>query len=69
MEIETRFPCMETEFVELVFHVWKSSSLNSFSLNSEDGPSLNSEDNECLAASNVWMRLQKMDRDLVVGFA
>ena len=48
---------------------WKPSSLNSFSLNSEDGPSLNSEDNECLAASNVWLRLQKMDRDLVVGFA
>ena len=42
--------------------------------------SLNLEDNECLAGSNVWLRLQKMDlirsssyqivlRELVVGFA
>ena len=60
---------MEVEFNELGFHVQKTSSMNSFSLNSEDGPSLNSEDNECLAASNVWLRLQKMDRELVVGFA
>ena len=60
---------MEIEFNELGFHVQKTSSMNSFSLNSEDGPSLNSEDNECLAASNVWLRLQKMDRELVVGFA
>ena len=42
---------MEIEFNELGFHVQKTSSMNSFSLNSEDGPSLNSEDNECLAAS------------------
>ena len=60
---------MEIEFNELGFHVQKTSSMNSFSLNSEDGPSLNSEDNECLAASNVWLRLQKMDIERVVGFA
>ena len=53
---------------ELGFHVQKTSSVF-HSLNSEDRPSLNSEDNECLAASNVWLRLQKMDRELVVGFA
>ena len=42
---------MEIEFNELGFHVQKTSSMNSFSLNSEGGPSLNSEDNKCLAAS------------------
>ena len=56
----TRFPCTENEFIELVFYVWKTSSVFH---------SLNLEDNECLAASNVWLRLQKMDRELVVGFA
>ena len=25
----TRFPCTETEFIELVFHVWNSFSMNS----------------------------------------
>ena len=28
----TRLPCMEDEFVELVFHVWRTSSMNSFFL-------------------------------------
>ena len=28
----TRFPCMEDEFVELVFHLWKTSLMNSFFL-------------------------------------
>ena len=55
---------MENEFIELGFHVWKTSSLNS-----EDGK---------LVPSNVWLCLQKMDlirsssyqivlRELVVG--
>ena len=30
----TRFPCMETDFIELVFHVWKTSSLNSWKTSS-----------------------------------
>ena len=28
----SRFPCIKNEFVELVFHVWKTSSLNSISM-------------------------------------
>ena len=28
----SRFPCIKNEFVELVFHVWKTSSLNSISV-------------------------------------
>ena len=30
--VHDRFPCMENEFNELDFHVWKTSSLNSFSI-------------------------------------
>ena len=29
---QTRFPCTETEFNELDFHVWKTSSMNSSSI-------------------------------------
>ena len=59
----TRFPCTETEFNELDFHVWKTSSLNSFSLNSAATPSLNSEEKNRKAIKEEFLRERERERE------